>query len=448
MGWCKSRSSPHSARNICARINTVARVQSCATITETLINHLFCLFSVVHLYVFNLIDALKCVFFGFTRIDYTTLQIQNKALISVSLNPYVQMFLPKKEPMENFANSMLQIPDDASFDAFLQANAKRIGDMVNAYLPTGSHPDMDKYLYDPLKAFSENGGKRHRPLICFLACYAVGGDVSLVTSAAAAIEHFQSAALIHDDIADEGELRRGAPCMYLTEGIGLAINTGDLALSTVNGTVVDDPKLPAELKVRVISELIAMTKATIEGQALDLGWVRDGRYDVTVDDYLTMATHKTAYYSGATPLAIGAIIGGANEEVVEALRAYGLATGLAFQIQDDILNLVGTEESTKKDFRNDITEGKRTLMVVHALNHASEKDRNRLIEILSSHETDPEILAEAVDIMEQSGGISFARAYADTLIEKAKPAVIEAVEPTVARDVLLSMGDWFVTRLA
>lgn len=358
------------------------------------------------------------------------------------------MLLPKKEPMENFANSMLQIPDDASFDAFLQANTKRIGDMVNAYLPTGSHPDMDKYLYDPLKAFSENGGKRHRPLICFLACYAVGGDVSLVTSAAAAIEHFQSAALIHDDIADEGELRRGAPCMYLTEGIGLAINTGDLALSTVNGTVVDDPKLPAELKVRVISELIAMTKATIEGQALDLGWVRDGRYDVTVDDYLTMATHKTAYYSGATPLAIGAIIGGANEEVVEALRAYGLATGLAFQIQDDILNLVGTEESTKKDFRNDITEGKRTLMVVHALNHASEKDRNRLIEILSSHETDPEILAEAVDIMEQSGGISFARAYADTLIEKAKPAVIEAVEPTVARDVLLSMGDWFVTRLA
>lgn len=358
------------------------------------------------------------------------------------------MLLPKKEPMENFTDSMLKIPDDASFDAFLQANAQRIGDKINSYLPVGSHPDMDKYLYGPLKAFSENAGKRHRPLICFLACYAVGGEVALAMSSAAAIEHFQSAALIHDDIADEGELRRGAPCMYLTEGVGLAINAGDLALSTVNGTVVNDPALSPELKVRVISELIAMTQATIEGQALDLGWVRDGRYDVTVDDYLTMATHKTAYYSGATPLAVGAVIGGANESVVEALRAYGLATGLAFQIQDDILNLVGTEESTKKDFRNDITEGKRTLMVVHALNHAPAEQRERLIEILSNHETDPEVLAEAVAIMEDCGGISFARAYADKLIQEAKPAVIEAVEPSVARDILLSMGDWFVTRLA
>lgn len=350
--------------------------------------------------------------------------------------------------MKNSADAILSIPDEASFDAFLQVNAERIGDIINAYIPTGDHPDMDKYLYNPLKTFSENGGKRHRPLICFLACYAVGGDVSLAVSSAAAIEHFQSAALIHDDIADEGELRRGAPCMHLTEGIGLAINAGDLALSTVNGTVVNDPNLTPEMKVRVIAELIAMTQRTIEGQALDLGWVRDGRYDVTIEDYLTMATHKTAYYSGASPLAIGAIIGGAPEDVVEALRAYGLATGLAFQIQDDILNLIGTEESTKKDFRNDITEGKRTLMVVYALNHAAPSQRERLIEILSNRETDPCVLDEAVAIIDDAGGIAFARAYADKLIEEAKPAVLNALAPSTARGVLLSMADWFVTRLA
>ena len=80
-----------------------------------------------------------------------------------------------------------------------------------------------------------------------------------------------------------------------------------------------------------------------------------------------MATHKTAYYSGATPLAAGAIIGGGSEEQVEALRAFGLHTGLAFQIQDDLLNLVGTKEAANKDFRTDITEGKRTLVAVHAL---------------------------------------------------------------------------------
>lgn len=87
------------------------------------------------------------------------------------------------------------------------------------------------------------------------------------TSAAAAIEHFHTAALIHDDIADEAELRRGEPCMHLTEGMGLAINAGDLALSLVNGTVVSDENLDDATKVRVITELIDMTRRTIEGRA-------------------------------------------------------------------------------------------------------------------------------------------------------------------------------------
>ena len=80
--------------------------------------------------------------------------------------------------------------------------------------------DLDRFLYAPLRAFSENGGKRHRPLICLIACRAVGGDPARARSCAAAIEHFQSAALIHDDIADNGQLRRGKPCLYLTEGVG------------------------------------------------------------------------------------------------------------------------------------------------------------------------------------------------------------------------------------
>ena len=191
-----------------------------------------------------------------------------------------------------------------SFEEYLNYYAERVGELVNAYLPTGTHPDMDRYLYDPLKAYSKNGGKRHRPLICFAACLAVGGDMERATSAAAAIEHFHTAALIHDDIADEAELRRGEPCLHLTEGIGLAINMGDLALSLVNGTVVHDDNLDAETKVRVLTELTEMTRRTIEGQALDIGWARDGRYDITPEDYLVMATHKTAHYSGAVPLAV------------------------------------------------------------------------------------------------------------------------------------------------
>ena len=332
-----------------------------------------------------------------------------------------------------------------SFEEYLSCYASKIGDILNAYIPLGSHPDMDRYLYDPLKRYSENGGKRHRPLICFAACRAVGGNMELATSAAAAIEHFHTAALIHDDIADEAELRRGGSCLHLTEGIGLAINMGDLALSLVNGTVINDPLLSDAVKVRVVGELIEMTRRTIEGQALDIGWARDGRYDITPEDYLVMATHKTAHYSGAVPLAIGAIVGGGTEQQIEALRSYGLDTGTAFQIQDDLLNLIGSEESTKKDFRSDITEGKRTLMVVHALQNSPK--RERLIEILSSKEKDSAVLAEAVDIMVESGSIEYARTYAENLTSIAKNRLVDLVEPSDSLKLLISMADWFVNRL-
>lgn len=351
---------------------------------------------------------------------------------------------------QNVIQSMKDILDSArdepsAFESYLGSLAPMVGRLVNAYIPTGTHPDIDRYLYEPMMRFSENGGKRHRPLITFAACCAVGGDLHRAVSSAAAIEHFQTAALIHDDIADEGELRRGMPCAHLTEGVGLAINMGDLGLQLVNGTVVKDPLLEDGVKVRVITELIEMTRLTIEGQAMDLGWARDARYDIQLEDYLVMATHKTAYYSGAVPLAIGAIVGGAPEAQIEGLRNYGLDTGLAFQIQDDLLNLTGSAESTKKGFRDDITEGKRTMVVVHALKNSPR--RERLIEILSSKEKDPIVLQEAVDIMEEAGSIEYARTYAENLTSIAKNRLIEILSPSNARNLLISMADWFVSRL-
>ena len=144
---------------------------------------------------------------------------------------------------------------------------------------------------------------------------------------------------------------------------------------------------------------------------------------------------------------LGAIIGGGTEMEIEALRNYGLDTGLAFQIQDDLLNLVGSEESTKKDFRSDITEGKRTLMVVHALANANQDDRSRLIEILSAKEKDSAVLSEAVEIMERAGSIDYARSYAENLTSIAKNRLVDMVKPSAARDMLVSMADWFVNRL-
>lgn len=331
------------------------------------------------------------------------------------------------------------------FEKYLNACADRAGEIINSFIPRGSHPDMETYLYGPLLKYSKNSGKRHRPLICVAACNAVGGEEFRVYSSAAAIEHFHTAALIHDDIADEAELRRGEPCMHLTEGEGLAINAGDLALSIVNGIVMRDPNLDDSMKVRVALELVGMAQSTVEGQALDIGWARDGRYDITTDDYFAMAMHKTAYYSGAVPLVVGAMVGGASDEVIEGLRSFGLDTGLAFQVQDDLLNLVGTKEAKEKDYRSDITEGKRTLVAVHALHNSPQNER--LIEILSSKEKNPEILEEAVQIMKDAGSIDYARSYAQDLVSRAKERLVKVLEPSNGRAILISMADWFVDRL-
>ena len=333
------------------------------------------------------------------------------------------------------------------FEQFLIEKSADIDSYIATFFSEGTHPDMWKYLYGPLSDYSNNAGKRHRPLICLLACKAVGGDDRMARAAGVAIEHFHTAALIHDDIADDSKLRRGEPCLHLQTGEGLAINAGDLALSLVTGTVLVDDTLSDSIKLRVLKELVDMTTRTIEGQALDVGWARDARFDISVEDYLTMAAHKTAYYSGGVPLAVGAIIGGATEEQIEVLRAYGMSTGLAFQIQDDLLNLVGSEESTRKDFRGDITEGKRTMVVVHTLENASQDNRDELIDILSSKETDPERLNRAVQIMKDTGSVDYVRDYATKLAHEHQKDVEEALPPSQHRDLLISMGDFFVNRL-
>jgi geranylgeranyl diphosphate synthase type I len=330
------------------------------------------------------------------------------------------------------------------FELYLKRNAKSFDRYLATFFADGVHDDMGRYLYEPLRRFSDNAGKRHRPLICLLACEAVGGDPRRARTSGAAIEHFHTAALIHDDIEDSSLTRRDQPCMHIAEGLGLAINAGDLALSLVTGTVLKDEGLDDRTKIRVLDELVDMTTRTIEGQALDIGWARDDRFDLSVEDYLLMADHKTAYYSGAVPLAVGAIVGGGSDEQVELLRDFGMASGLAFQIQDDVLNLVGTRESTKKDFRSDLTEGKRTLVAIHALQHSPR--RERLLEILSMRATDPALLDEAVAIMREAGSVDFAQGYAENLILDAKRRLAAGLPKSKARDLLLSMADFFIER--
>ena len=310
--------------------------------------------------------------------------------------------------------------------------------------------DLERYLYQPLAHFTAGGGKRVRPVLCLLGAEAVGGQAEEALSPAVAIELFQSAALIHDDIADESELRRGEPCLYRTQGVGVATNMGDLALTQVFEAVLTDQQLASERKLPVLRELVRMERHTLEGQALDLGWARDRRWDVSTDDYLYMVESKTAWYTCASPLYIGAVAAGASEADAQGLIEVGRHAGIAFQLQDDLLNLVGNAEAQGKDFRSDITEGKRTLAVVHALAELGERDRAELVDLLESGTSDTDELARAVALIEQGGGIARCQELARQETAATQSAVHRlAAAGTITADaaeVLLSMADFFVQR--
>lgn len=312
--------------------------------------------------------------------------------------------------------------------------------------------DLDRYLYAPLAHFTAGGGKRVRPVLALLGAEAVGGRADQALSCGVAIELFQSAALIHDDIADASELRRGEPCLYRTEGLGLAINAGDLALTRVFEIVLADGSLPAERRLRVLEELVRMERHTLEGQALDLGWARDGRWDVTSDDYLYMIDGKTAWYTVASPLYAGALAAGAEPDAVRGLIEVGLPAGLAFQLQDDLLNLVGDADAQGKDFRSDITEGKRTLAVVWALEHLGGAERSELVELLESRTADTSRLARAVELIELGDGIDKCRELAAEKTAEAQKRARELAErgviTTEAAELLVSMADFFINRRA
>ena len=351
--------------------------------------------------------------------------------------------------------SGVQTPSSSAFVDYLQerlplVEAALAGAAARPLTNEAVAADLMRYLYAPLTRFTAGGGKRVRPVLCLLGAEATGGSPTSALSSAVAVELFQSAALIHDDIADESELRRGNPCLYRTEGVGVATNVGDLALTQVFEVLLRDGHLPEDRRLRVLEELASMERHTLEGQALDLGWARDGRWDVTPADYLYMVTAKTAWYSAASPLRIGALAAGASEEAAAGLVEVGLHAGIAFQLQDDLLNLVGDAEAQGKDFRSDITEGKRTLAVVWALAHMGQEQGEELVGILESGVTDTDALARAVELLEAGGGIAHCRELAESEALEAEGCARDLaarglITPQAA-EVLASMAEFFVRR--
>lgn len=236
--------------------------------------------------------------------------------------------------------------------------------------------EPQKHLYALVRDFVSRSGKGLRPALCIATARALGGRAADALLAAAGIEMLHSAFLVHDDIEDGSDSRRGVATMHRRVGVPIAVNTGDamnaLAMRLFRRS---GERLGPAAAMRILDEVDHMLVESLEGQATELGWVRDNDLDVGPDDYLRLVLKKTGWYSFIHPMRIGAIIADDHDADLDRFDRFGYLLGLAFQITDDVLNLNGDVARYGKEIDGDLWEGKRTLVIAHALRHATRRDR-------------------------------------------------------------------------
>lgn len=298
-------------------------------------------------------------------------------------------------------------------------------------------------VYGMLYPFIKKGGKRVRPLLAILSFKAVGGKGDDVIAPSALIEMFHNFTLIHDDIEDDSQFRRGEPTLHRTYGIPVALNSGD-ALYTLIWEKLANLDIDCD-KFRKIERMFSSDfKKVVEGQGIELEWEHSKKFDITEKQYFDMIGKKTAALMGLS-CETGAFLGGAYDKTRKALRKFGEDVGAAFQIQDDVLNVVGNFEKYQKEIGGDITEGKRTLMVVHCLKKADEEDRKKLLSVLSSHTKEKEEINTAIELLKKYNSVYYAKQHALRLVEDAKKQ-LDALEDSVHKNSLLSIADFVVKR--
>jgi geranylgeranyl diphosphate synthase, type II len=317
-------------------------------------------------------------------------------------------------------------PDDLLVQYRLRASRE-----IERHLPRG---EPRRWLYEPLADYPRRVGKGLRAALCLAACSAYGGSDDDALAAAAAIELAHSAFLIHDDIQDGSRWRRGRPTLHRREGLPLALNAGD-ALAVLSFQVLrsDSARLGQRLSLRILDEFSSAMWQTLEGQALELGWRRDGVIDLTPRDYLELILRKTCWYTTIAPLRIGALIGSRGRADLEGLSRFGLFLGAAFQITDDVLNLTSGQTAYGKEIRGDLREGKRTLMVIHLLSVAEPSHRDELVALLLASEarrTDDQ-LDWLAGLLVQYGSIIFAQDFARGVADAAAAAFPEAFRTAI-----------------
>ncbi len=301
---------------------------------------------------------------------------------------------------------------ETSVESTLRDVERRVRRAIMDLIPDG---EPHHWLYQLVREYPRRPGKALRPALCLATCRAFGGTDADSFPVAVAIEMLHNAFLVHDDIVDASLQRRGRETLRAEHGLELALNAGDALAVFANQVLRRHTRgLDDALGDRILEEFETMALRTLEGQATELGWRRDGVTALTPEDYLDLIMHKTCWYTTIHPLRVGALIGSGGRADVRPMVRFGFHLGAAFQIRDDVLNLVGDEAVYGKEINGDLQEGKRTLVLIHLMGHArgAEADFVQAYLGMAREERTPEVIDELRVLMDRYGSITFATEYA------------------------------------
>lgn len=313
----------------------------------------------------------------------------------------------------------------------LEDRAALVTATIEKLLPV-MHP---RGLYEASRHLVDSGGKRLRPSMLLLAAEAAGGEATALAPAAVSIELVHNFTLIHDDIMDNADVRRGRPAVHKIWGQSGAILAGDTLYSKafqVLGMTAASP----ERILGAMNMLSRTCTAICEGQWLDMEFESKDR--VTENEYMEMIEKKTGVLYGASA-GMGALLAGAPLEVVRALDEFGRLTGMGFQLQDDVIDLLTPEEVSGKKQGGDLIEGKKTLIMIHAFAN------DIVVPVFSKKDASAEEIFRSISILEGSGSIEYARSRAEEMVAQGKRA-LDVLPPSSAKETLLELADYMIRR--
>ncbi len=312
------------------------------------------------------------------------------------------------------------IMKNANFKKVFEKYGTEVHELLLDYLPASHQIAEVDTLYKMMREYPSRKGKMIRPVLCMLTAEAFGEDYKKALVSAAGLELFQNWILIHDDIEDNSSIRRSKPTLNKKYGDILALNAGDgLSIKTLELLLKNRDVLGYEKTGKILFEYADCANTTVEGQHMELSWIKNKKWDITEEDYFSLAKRKTAKYTAITPMVMGSIIAGYDEEYSGILAKVGEDAGVAFQIQDDVLNLMDNG-SYEKDLYGDISEGKRTLILVNTLKNSKPKEREKFIQIMDKEKKENKYTEFVMKLIEKTDSISYASERAELLADRAK----------------------------